>query len=94
VEEAREFFSYEYSKTSFNSIGCKEIKPYIDGVCSLDECVEKLKLSTRHYAKRQLTWFRRNQNINWIYPDTCTVEELYASVDEMIKKYMEGENDG
>lgn len=94
VEEAREFFSHEYSKTSFNSIGCKEIKPYIDGVNTLDECVDKLKLSTRRYAKRQLTWFRRNPNINWIYPDTCTVEELYASVDEMIKKYMEGENDG
>ena len=75
-------------------IGCKEIKPYIDGVSTLDECVDKLKLSTRRYAKRQLTWFRRNQNINWIFPDTCTVEELYASVDEMIKKYMEGENDG
>ncbi len=92
VEEAREFFSHEYSKTSFNSIGCKEIKPYIDGVSTLDECIEELKLSTRRYAKRQLTWFRRNQKINWIYPDTCTGEELYASVDEMIKKYMEGEN--
>lgn len=94
VEEAREFFSHEYSKTSFNSIGCKEIKPYIDGVSTLDECIDKLKLSTRRYAKRQLTWFRRNPNINWIYPDACTVEELYASVDEIIKKYMEGENDG
>lgn len=94
VEEAKEFFSKDYSKTSFNSIGCKELKPYIDGISSLDECLDKLKLSTRRYAKRQLTWFRRNQKINWVYPDTCSTEELYASVDQLIKNYMEGENDG
>ncbi len=94
VEEAKDFFSNEYSKTSFNSIGCKEIKPYIDGISSLDECLERLKLSTRRYAKRQLTWFRRNQNINWIYPDLCSEDELYKSVDEIIIKYMEGEKDG
>lgn len=94
VDEARAFFDADYSKTSLNSIGCKELKPYIDGVSTLDACIERLKLSTRRYAKRQLTWFRRNKNINWIYPDLCTSEELYKSVDDIITKYMEGEADG
>ena len=94
VEEAKAFFSNDYSKTSFNSIGCKEIKPYIDGVSSLEECLERLKLSTRRYAKRQLTWFRRNEKINWVYPDMCTADELYKSVDEIIENYLEGESDG
>ena len=94
VEEAKAFFSNDYSKTSFNSIGCKEIKPYIDDVSSLEECLERLKLSTRRYAKRQLTWFRRNEKINWVYPDMCTADELYKSVDEIIENYLEGESDG
>lgn len=94
VEEAREFFANDYSKTSFNSIGCKELKPFIDGNSTLSDCLDRLKLSTRRYAKRQLTWFRRNHLINWIYPDLCTVEELYASVDGLINKFTEGEKDG
>ena len=61
---------------------------------ALENAVEDLKMATRRYAKRQLTWFRRNKNINWIYPDLCTSEELYKSVDDIITKYMEGEADG
>lgn len=55
--------------TAFQAIGYKELMPYIEGNCSLDEAVEALKQATRRYAKRQLTWFRRNPNINWIYAD-------------------------
>jgi len=44
---------------------------YLDGILSLDEAVEKLKQNTRRYAKRQLTWFRKNEKIQWnIYPET------------------------
>ena len=56
-EEAEEFFRNEHSVTALNAIGCKELKPYFDGVKSKDECIEDLKRSTRRYAKRQLTWF-------------------------------------
>ena len=48
-----------------NTIGYKEILEYLDGQISLEESVLKMKQNTRHYAKRQLTWFRRNQSINW-----------------------------
>ncbi len=91
VDEAKELFSSPYSKTAVASIGCKELKPYLDGEKSLDSCVEKLKQSTRNYAKRQLTWFRRNDKINWVYPDTCTHEELIESVYKLIENYLAGD---
>ena len=53
-----------------NTIGYREIIQYLDGVLSLNEAKELLKKNTRNYAKRQLTWFRKNQNIKWdIYPE-------------------------
>lgn len=91
TDEAKELFSGDYSSTAVASIGCKEMKPFLDGEKSFEECVEKLKLNTRHYAKRQLTWFRRNDKINWVYPDLCSEEELYNQVDNLIKTYLEGE---
>lgn len=48
-----------------NTIGYQEILEYLDGKISLDEAVSKIKQNTRRYAKRQLTWFRRNKLINW-----------------------------
>lgn len=53
------------------TIGYKEMIEYIDGKCSLDDAIALLKQNTRRYAKRQLTWFRRNPEIEWnIYPET------------------------
>ena len=91
LDEAKTLFLSDASSTAVASIGCKEIKPYLDGEKTLDECVEKLKMSTRRYAKRQLTWFRRNENINWVYPDTFSQQELYDCVDKLIINYLEGE---
>lgn len=90
VDEARSFFDCEHSKTSFNSIGCKELKPYLDNEKTLFECVEQLKRSTRRYAKRQLTWFKRNPQINWFYPDLCD-GDIYSDVYDLIDKFLEGE---
>ena len=59
------------ASTASQAIGYKELLSYIDGVCTLSEAVEEIKKSSRAYAKRQLTWFRRNPEINWIYPDKC-----------------------
>lgn len=53
-----------------DTIGYREIIMALDGVMSMDEAVEKLKQNTRNYAKRQLTWFRKNENIKWnCYPE-------------------------
>ena len=55
-------------KTAAQAIGYKELFAYIEGSASLDECTENLKRATRRYAKRQLTWFRREQNAVFIDP--------------------------
>lgn len=61
VDEARRCFEQSSRPTAAQAIGCKELYPYFRGERSLDECIEELKLRTRQYAKRQLTWFRRDE---------------------------------
>lgn len=60
VEEARRCFEQPDRPTAAQAIGCKELYPYFRGERPLDDCIEELKLRTRQYAKRQLTWFRRD----------------------------------
>jgi tRNA dimethylallyltransferase len=48
------------------SIGYRELGGYLRGECTLDEAVKKTKEATWHYAKRQLTWFKRDQRIHWV----------------------------
>lgn len=60
VEEARRCFEQSNRPTAAQAIGCKELYPYFLGERPLEECIEELKLRTRQYAKRQLTWFRRD----------------------------------
>ena len=47
-------------------LGCKEILDYLNGGCTLEEAVYILKRDTRHFAKRQLTWFKRERNVRWL----------------------------
>lgn len=54
------------SYVSMQGLGYKEILDYLDGLCSLDEAIMKIKQETRHFAKRQLTWFRREREVDWI----------------------------
>lgn len=69
------------SDTARQAIGYKEIAEYISGKCTEEEAKEKLKLGTRHYAKRQLTWFRKNNSIKWICFDTDAGEDKSKLVD-------------
>lgn len=68
VDEVKGLIDRGYNKdmVSMQGIGYKEIIEYLNGETSLDEAIEKIKLGTRHYAKRQMTWFRRDDRINWI----------------------------
>lgn len=54
------------NNVSMQGLGYKEILDYLDNKCSLEEAIEKIKLETRHFAKRQLTWFRRERDVIWI----------------------------
>lgn len=56
-------------KGAFQAIGHKELYPAVLGEDSIENCAEHLKQQTRRYAKRQLTWFNRDERINWIFPD-------------------------
>ncbi len=87
LDEAKSVLSNDSLKTSYQAIGYKELAPYFKGEASLDDCIEKLKLETRHYAKRQLTWFRRDDRINWIYPDECKdFDEIVCRALEIIEE--------
>lgn len=86
VEEAKRFFADDYSSTAKQAIGYKELLPFLNGEISLEEAAENLKRETRRYAKRQLSWFRRNKNINWLYIDKETPESLLQKSLEIIKK--------
>lgn len=73
--------------TAGQAIGYKEMLGYIAGDCSLGDAVEKIKLGTRRYAKRQLTWLRRNQDINWLYPDRlCDFQSLVGEAEKILGK--------
>lgn len=83
VDEARQFYSLNKGKTAGAAIGIKELKPYLDGECELNDAVEKLKMETRRYAKRQLTWFRRDERIHFIKADKC--DDLFQTAVEIIE---------
>ena len=64
--------------TAMQAIGYKEMAAALRGDCSVDQAVEQIKQASRRYAKRQLTWFRRNEKIHWIYIDE-TPDRLAAA---------------
>lgn len=67
MEEARRLYPHRHLN-ALNTVGYKELFDYFDGKCTLDEAVEQIKLNTRHYAKRQMTWLRKDQEYIWINP--------------------------
>lgn len=69
IEEANAVLSRTSGKTALQAIGYKELIPYFSGQISLEDAVAQIQRETRRYAKRQLTWFRRNPAIYWLKPD-------------------------
>lgn len=87
VDEAQNVLSSDLSFTSAKAIGYKELLPYFKNEKSLEECVDNLKRETRRYAKRQITWFKRDKNIVWIYIDEYnSFTEIYSYAVEIINK--------
>lgn len=66
VQEARQVLAGAPCETAMQAIGYKEIARYLQGLCPLDEAVELLKRNTRRYAKRQMTWFRKEESLRWV----------------------------
>lgn len=67
IEEVKQILEkYKHFPTAMQALGYKETKEYLDGKIKKEEMIEKIKQETRRYAKRQLTWFRKNENTTWL----------------------------
>lgn len=86
LEEAQKNFESRNNKGAFQAIGHKELYGYINGESSFEDATELLKRQTRRYAKRQLTWFRRDDRINWIYADKC--DNVINEAVSMARKFL------
>lgn len=89
-EEARRLLPLT-GTTARQAIGHKELAPYIKGEITLEEAVDNLKRETRHYAKRQLTWFRRNTEIHTLYADEMSPKALVDSAVQLAETFLNGE---
>ena len=89
VNEVRQLMAAGVSRTSqaMKGIGYKETAAYLDGECSLDEAVYEIKKATRHFAKRQLTWYRKMPYIHWFEADGKTTEELLQEILPKIEEF-------
>jgi tRNA dimethylallyltransferase len=68
VEEVRSLYPYRHLN-ALNTVGYRELFPYFDGLISLDQAIGQIKRNTRKYAKRQMTWFRKDKQFKWFNPD-------------------------
>jgi tRNA dimethylallyltransferase len=68
LEEARKVYPYKHLN-ALNTVGYKELFKYFDGEWTLDFAIEKIKRNTRVYARKQMTWFKRDPEIRWFHPD-------------------------
>ncbi len=81
VEEARSLYHLK-DLNSLNTVGYKELFDYFDGKTGIDEAVEKIKTNTRRYARRQITWFKRDKEFEWMEPDA---EAIISWLDSKLK---------
>lgn len=87
IDEVKSLMEKGYTRdmNSMKGIGYKEVMDYLEGVVSFEEMTEILKQSTRHYAKRQLTWFRRDERINYIDAKENVLQEADKLIGEWLK---------
>jgi tRNA dimethylallyltransferase len=90
AEEVSALLSEGYltpESTAGGAIGYKELIGHCKGETSIEDASSAVKIATRHYAKRQLTWLRRNPSIHWLYPDDYeTKENLFEAAFAIIEK--------
>ena len=77
IEEVKQILEkYHTFPTAMQGLGYKEVVEYLEGSCTKEEKIEKIKKETRHYAKRQLTWFRKNKETIWLDGEKSTDENV------------------
>ncbi len=89
IDEVKNLSKLKLSKTAREAIGYKEILPYIQNKCSLEEAIQKLKQNSRKYAKRQLTWFKKDKRVNWLYLDEVdSWNQLMLQAEKLIRDFI------
>ncbi len=93
VKEVKQILEsgYDRNLNALNTVGYKEIADYLGGKIQLERAVELIKRNTRRFAKRQLTWFRKDKRIVWL--DVNEKTDFPELADKIIKKVLEREND-
>lgn len=81
VEEVRSLLPYR-NLVALKTVGYTEIFEFLDGKITLEKAIELIKRNSRHYAKRQITWWQRDASINWFHPDN--VKEVEQFIEEQI----------
>ncbi len=79
LEEVRSLIPYR-SHNALQTVGYREMFDHLDGKSSLEEAVASIKTNTRHYAKRQMTWFKKDQEIEWMTPSEENVSLIIGSL--------------
>lgn len=85
LKEAEQTLNLGDNGGAGQAIGHKELYPFLKGEIALETATENLKQATRRYAKRQLTWFRKNENINWIFADVS--QNIVEEAAEIVRKW-------
>ena len=75
LDEAQRLYPMRHMN-ALNTVGYKEMFAYIDGTWTLEEAVERIKGNTRRYARKQLTWYKKDEQIRWFHPDE--IEHIYS----------------
>lgn len=89
-QEARQLIQKGYGATSFQAIGYKEMGAYLAGEETLEEACEHIRQESRRYAKRQLTWFRRDERYHWFYAeDYEDREQMYQQMAEHVRRQLD-----
>ena len=84
IEEVKKILEkYDEFPTAMQALGYKETKMYLDGIISKEEMIEKIKMETRRYAKRQLTWFRKNKEIIELNMEDSNEENVRKILEEI-----------
>ena len=84
IEEVEELLKkYKNFKTAMQGLGYKEVVEYLNGIVNKEEMIENLKRKTRNYAKRQLTWFRKNKDTVWLDGEDSTEENINKILKEI-----------
>ena len=89
-EEVKKLFKNGLSKTASQAIGYKEFLPYLKGEASIDSVVERVQAHSRQYAKRQLTYFRNQLDVNWYDIATSDTDIIYKDIYQFLQT--KGEN--